>query len=124
MKFFLYITGLLVPTIMVASGWFMHKHPPKNINFIIGYRTARSMRSKEAWIFAQKKIGLLWKKTGTIALAASAVIQIPFFFLSVDAFSIACTVLMFLQLALLMLTIPPVERALKKKFPDTKETKQ
>lgn len=114
---FLFITDLLIPIIMLIAGYFMHKHPPKNINYVIGYRTARSMRNMDTWMFAQKKIGMLWQKTGLIALIVSIVIQIPFLFLSVDAFSIVCLVLMFAQLALLLLTIVPVERALKKKFP-------
>lgn len=121
MKIFLFLSGLLVPVIMLIAGWFMHRHPPKNINCAIGYRTGRSMKSPEAWMFAQKKTGAIWKKVGATALISSAAVQIPFFFLSADAFSIALLVLMFIQLFVLFMTIPPVERALKKEFPDTKK---
>lgn len=121
MKVFLFVTGLLVPAVMLITGWFMHKHPPKDINWVVGYRTGRSMKSPKAWRFAQKKTGAIWKKVGAIALIASAAVQIPFFFLSADAFSIASLVLMFIQLFVLFMTIPPVERALKKEFPDTKK---
>lgn len=120
MKVFLFIVDLLIPFIMLAAGYFMHKHPPKSINYVVGYRTARSMRSMDAWMFAQKKTGLLWQKVGAASLIASALIQIPFLFLSVDAFSVCSIVLMFVQLAMLLLTIPPIERALKKEFPDGK----
>jgi len=121
MKIFLFAIDLLVPAIMLIAGYFMHKHPPKNINYIVGYRTARSMRNMDAWQFAQKKVGMLWQKAGCIALIASVLIQIPFLFLSVDAFSAFSLVLMFAQLALLLLTILPVERALKREFPDEKK---
>jgi uncharacterized membrane protein len=121
MKAFLFFTGLIVPVIMIFTGWFMHKHPPKDVNWVIGYRTGRSMQSPEAWLFAQKKIGEIWKKAGAVTLLVSAAAMIPFLFLSVDAFSVASVVIMFSQLAVLLLTIPPVERALREKFPDPKK---
>ena len=118
MKFFLFLTNLIIPCIMAVSGWIISKHPPKKINYAIGYRTKRSMRSPEAWMFAQTKMGAIWKKVGAIMLIASSAAQIPLLFLSVDAFSIASLITMFAQLAVLLLTIPPIERALKKAFPD------
>ena len=121
MKAFLFFTDLLIPLIMLIAGYIMRRHPPKNINYVIGYRTRRSMRNMDSWLFAQNKIGAIWEKTGLIALAISAAVQIPFLFVSVDAFSVASLVLMFAQLALLLLTIPPVERALKREFPDEKK---
>lgn len=123
MKAFLFLTGLLVPLIMIAAGWFMHKHPPKEINWVIGYRTARSMRSQDAWMFAQKKIGVLWEKAGVVSLIASALIQIPFMFLSVEAHSVAMLVLLLAQMAALLMTILPVERALQKEFEDVADKK-
>lgn len=121
MKITLFFTSLIVPIIMILAGWLMHKHPPKDVNWVIGYRTGRSMRSPEAWIFAQKKIGAIWEKAGAVTLLVSAAALIPFLFLSVDAFSIASVVILFAQLAVLFLTIPPVERALKEKFPEAKK---
>ena len=123
MKAFLFLTGLLVPLIMIAAGWFMHKHPPKEINWVIGYRTARSMRSQDAWMFAQKKIGVLWEKAGVVSLIASALIQIPFMLLSVEAHSVAMLVLLLGQMAALLMTILPVERALQKEYGDTADKK-
>ncbi len=121
MKIFLFIIDLLVPAIMLIAGYFMRKHPPKNINYIIGYRTVRSMRNMDAWQFAQKKTGLIWEKVGLVTLAASALIQIPFLFFSLETFSIASVVLLLAQLAVLLLSILPVERALKREFPNDKK---
>ncbi len=121
MNLFLFITGLLVPFIMLTAGWFLHRHPPRDINWAIGYRTARSMKSKEAWMFAQKKMGIYWEWAGAAALIVSAAVQIPFMFFSIETMSIVSLVLMFVQLAVLIASIFPVERALKKEFPDTKK---
>lgn len=118
MKIFLFLITLLVPLVITAAGWFMHKHPPRDINWVIGYRTMRSMKSKEAWMFAQKKMGILWEKVGAIALIVSIAVQIPFLFFSVETMSIVSLVLMFVQLAVLIASVLPVERALKKQFPD------
>lgn len=116
MKLFLFIMDLIVPVVMVIAGSMMLHHPPKKINSVYGYRTARSMRNMDTWLFAHKAAGKTWMKWGTAALIASGIVQIPFFFLSVDAFSIASMVLMFIQIAVLLVSIAPVERALKREF--------
>lgn len=121
MMAFLFLTDLLIPAIMILAGYFMHKHPPKNINWVVGYRTARSMRNMDTWIFANRKMGEIWKKAGIIVLIASIFVQIPFFFLSVDAFSIMSVAVLFAQLAILLISIVPVERALKKEFSDAEK---
>ncbi len=121
MKIFLFLITLLVPLIITIAGWFMHKHPPREVNWIIGYRTMRSMKSKEAWMFSQKKMGILWEKAGAVTLIVSAAVQVPFLFFSVETMSIVSLVLMFVQLAVLLASVFPVERALKKEFPDTKK---
>jgi uncharacterized membrane protein len=46
------ILGITGPLFMVL-GYYFSKFPPKKINNIYGYRTPRSMKSQEAWDFAQ-----------------------------------------------------------------------
>lgn len=121
MKIYLFLVDLLIPVVIIMAGWFMHKHPPKKINHLIGYRTARSMRNMDTWLFAQKKAGMIWEKTGVILLLVSVFVQIPFLFFPVDALSVLSMVLMFIQLAALFFTIFLVERALKNGFSETKE---
>ena len=118
MKAYLFIMNLLVPLIMIGAGYFMLKCPPAKINRFFGYRTARSMRNADTWRFAHEKAGSAWMKWGVILLAASAAVQIPLLFLSVDAFSYASLVVLFAQTAVLLISIVPVERALKKEFGD------
>lgn len=120
MKLLLFFLNLIVPAIMIIGGWFLHRHPPKEINLAVGYRTRRSMKSIEAWRFANRKIGVLWKKTGLISLLATVAVQIPFLFQPADSLAVLSLILTTVQLALLLLSIIPVERALKKQFPDEK----
>ena len=51
MAFWLFLTAmdLLIPAIMVGIGARFLKHPPKTINALYGYRTARSMKNQETW---------------------------------------------------------------------------
>lgn len=39
----------------LVAGFVMSKYPPKKINSLYGYRTSASMKSQQAWNFAQKK---------------------------------------------------------------------
>jgi uncharacterized membrane protein len=45
---------LLVTAVFLLCGVIMMRFPPKKINPLYGYRTLASMRSEEAWKFAQK----------------------------------------------------------------------
>jgi uncharacterized membrane protein len=50
----LFFMPLLVGTIFSVVGFFMYRFPPKSINYLYGYRTKSSMKSKDCWDFAQK----------------------------------------------------------------------
>ncbi len=51
MAFWLYMLAadLLLPLLMALLGRRFRTHPPKEINGVYGYRTARSMKSRETW---------------------------------------------------------------------------
>ena len=61
---FIFCFNQLTPILMILGGQIMWKHSPKNINSIIGYRTSRSMKNIDTWLFAQKHCGKLWWKIG------------------------------------------------------------
>lgn len=70
------IAGLgLVYSILGAWMW---KKPPRKINLLAGYRTARSMKSQAAWDFAQAYAGRLMCLCGLALLLVAA----PLFWLS------------------------------------------
>lgn len=49
---------------MIVLGYLFYKKQPQDINYILGYRTQRSMSSKENWIYANKRMGQVWVKLG------------------------------------------------------------
>ena len=99
MVFWLYCSGmnLLLPVVMILLGVRFQRHPPRKINALYGYRTARSMRSQETWRFAlaAAPVTLGWDS---------------------EAVSTASLALVGVELAVLVGSIFPVERALKKHF--------
>ena len=52
------------------------KFPPKKINGIYGYRTARSMKSQENWDTAQRYSSRLMLKQGLVMLAIAGLLNV------------------------------------------------
>lgn len=115
---FMFVCDLIVPFIMIICGRMMWKHPPKNINGIIGYRTTRSMKNKETWKFAHDYCGQLWWRVGWMLLIPSIIIHFPFYQKSDDAIGIMGGILCTLQCIILIASIFPTEIALKRNFND------
>ncbi len=113
---FLFLCDLLIPVIMILAGWCMEKHPPKKINGWIGYRTGRSMKNRQTWIFAHQYAGKLWRRWGLAMLLLSAAVHIPFLNAGEEALGVLCIFVTLIQSALLIGSILPVERALEKNF--------
>jgi len=109
---------LLIPFLILLLGIITKKYPPKSINSIIGYRTSRSMINDETWQFAQKKCAELWIKYGTVIFLAFSLLCITYFFLDNKIQVIIMLVSKFLQVMLILASIPIVEKALKSKFND------
>jgi uncharacterized membrane protein len=66
---------LLLGAVFMASGWFLQRFPPTSKNPWYGYRTSTSMRSPEAWKFAQcfsarvmKRLGIAYVVCASICL--------------------------------------------------------
>jgi len=113
---FMFICMLMIPAIMVYFGIKFHKSAPKNINWAYGYRTERSIKNRDTWVFAHKCIGRLWKSWG-IALVPISII--PLFFVlgaAVEKVGNLCIALMAVQLVFLIVPIFIVESRLKNTF--------
>ncbi|HZK41622.1 MAG TPA: SdpI family protein, partial [Clostridia bacterium] len=83
-----------------------------------GYRTRRSMINQETWNFANRTMGRIWMTWGLLLLVPSLLVL---FFLKTGAvqnLEIWIVLLTLVQLAVLILSIFPVERALKANFDD------
>jgi len=123
-KIFIFIINLLLPIIMLVFGNVFLKHPPGKVNMAYGYRTKRSMKNQETWKFAHQYCGKIWKHAGIVMLVATLVISIAGFFMEENVFGGISVVLMHVQLAALIGTIYPVERALKENFDENGNRKK
>lgn len=115
---FMFAFDLLIPALMIISGKMMWKHPPKNINGIIGYRTTRSMKNRDTWKYAHDYCGRLWWKIGWCLLLPSVIIHFPFYNRSEDKIGFMGSILCAIQCVCLIIPIFFTERALKRNFTD------
>ena len=67
----------IIGSLFILLGYYFSKFPPKKINNIYGYRTPRSMKSQEAWDFAQVYGAKKMMVAGLIMLVAGLLL-IPF----------------------------------------------
>ena len=118
MGFWIYMLAmeLLIPLIMTGFGWYFSGRAPKKINPVFGYRTAMSMKNQDTWEFAHRHSGRIWKICGLILLPVTVV---PMLFVIDGDEGIVGTVggiVCGVQLAVLIGSIFPTERALRKNF--------
>ena len=113
----LLLVNLLIPAAMIGFGLLLTKKPPKKVNGLYGYRTSRSMKNQDTWDFAQRYMGKVWWKWGWIMLPPVVLAQ-TLTLLCPDVNSMCCWSLvpMTAELVVLMASISPVERALKRNF--------
>lgn len=106
------LAHLLIGPLMLVISLIFIKYPPKRPNHYYGYRTKRSMKSQEAWEFANQFSNQLLLK---LAIITSIVQLITYFLLeSSQSIMIAAIVLVIGVIAILPLT----ENALKERFKD------
>lgn len=117
MNLLMIIMLFVIPVIALLIGMRTKNNPPKNINKIVGYRTARSMASQEAWDYANRRCGEMMYKGGIYTLIAGVVgtIIILLAKLSEDVVvvSIIVTVVLLLQTILLIFPMRTIEKELR-----------
>ena len=121
MAFWLFFTAmdLLIPGIMVGIGTRFLKHPPGTINAWYGYRTARSMKNQETWDFAHETCGKLWVRLGKLSFLPALLAAVLTLGRGIETVSVASIVVVTVQTLVLIGSIFPVERALKRNFDDS-----
>ena len=121
MAFWLFFTAmdLLIPGIMVGIGTRFLKHHPGTINAWYGYRTARSMKNQETWDFAHEICGKLWVCLGKLSFLPALLAAVLTFGRGIETVSVASIVVVTVQTLVLIGSIFPVERALKRNFDDS-----
>lgn len=75
--FFMMASNLLLPVLMIIIGKVFVKRPPRTINGIYGYRTRRSMKNQDTWLFAHLYCGKLWQKIGWCMFPLAIVAMFP-----------------------------------------------
>lgn len=111
---------LLIPIIMVVFGLVLKFIPPSKINSFYGYRTKRSMKSQQAWDYAQRRIGVLWLYMGVI-LYIIIVLSMLFSATSKEHLSFIHGSI---GMVALIIGIPFVEKELKEKFDENGNQKK
>ncbi len=113
---FMFVMVLLTPLFMIAFGSYFKRSAPKQINAIFGYRTTRSMKNRDTWEFAHHRCGKIWLSAGMV-LAIITVAAMAFSWgKSIDYIGRHGALLMIAQIPVLLLSIIPVELALKQTF--------
>lgn len=111
------VCNLLVPAVVIWYGRRFKKNPPRKVNTLFGYRTNRSMKNQETWDFAQRKMGDVWGRTGFVMLPPVVTCQaLTLFCPTIDSMCLWSLPITVVEVALLLLSMVPVERALKKYF--------
>ena len=100
---------LFIPVLMILCGYLMYKHTQKDINGLVGYRTAMSMKNQETWDFANNYCGV-------VMTIISALVCVPYFFMSSGNATVIMCIAEVIQVVVLCWTIVPTERALKDNF--------
>ncbi|WP_394980388.1 SdpI family protein [Candidatus Allofournierella excrementavium] len=118
MGFWVYmlVMNLLIPFTMIGFGRYFEKGGPKEINGVFGYRTPMSMKNKDTWEFAHKHCGRIWYICGWISLAATVVCLLLLLGKDEDVVGTASSILVGAQLAVIIASVLPTERALRKEF--------
>lgn len=113
---FMLSMDLLVPVCMIGLGQRFLKSAPQKINPVFGYRTTMSMKNQDTWAFAHSYCGKLWVQCGKVLLAASVAAMLFFLGKDISKISAAGAAVCIAQTVVMVGTLFPVERALKKAF--------
>jgi len=114
-----FISGLIVPLVLLGFGRTYVKSPPETVSPMEGYRTVMSMKNQDTWDFAQRCYGRTCWKIGWVLLPLTALNQILMLRCPVESMDFCFWNIGFVMLeavAVVAAIYIPVERALKKTF--------
>ena len=110
------IANLIIPLIMLIFSIIFLKKSPDKINPVYGYRSRRSMKSKEAWAHAHYLCAKIWLIASIILLTLTAVAMLLVINKSENVIGTVGQIVTYSQLAVIVLSIIPVEVSLKRNF--------
>ena len=109
-----FFTAFLCGIIFCIIAVIFLKNPPKEINYLYGYRTQSSMKNQEVWDFSQRFSSQKMLESGIGLIILSF---LPLFFNIDEVVNIIISLLLCLGTCVYM--IAATEKAIKKKFPNT-----
>lgn len=103
----------IIGLVYFIAGIILRVKPPKAINGLYGYRTKRSMKSIEAWNFAQEYSSLIMIRYGLIHVAIFLILSV-----FIQNINIAESLALALIPTFIIAAIPIIqtEKELKKRF--------
>lgn len=107
--------SLLCGVIFLLAAGLTHSFPPKEINYLYGYRTKRSMKSQESWDFAQRYSNIQMVKAALFMIVISFAGYL-FSAENVALHLIGGTAITIIGVAYMLIT---TERELKKRFAES-----
>lgn len=110
MNSLLLLTNLAIGPLLLVLALIFRAYPPKNINWVYGYRTERSRKSQQAWDAANKYSNELMMWVGIITTIAQ--IGLYFIFEPSVVLLVACGIMVALLIAMIII----VETYLKNNF--------
>ena len=113
---FMFIMVLLIPLTMLFFGWLLFRKTPKEINYVYGYRTKRSMMNEETWKFANQYFGKAWYLCGLISVPLSVMAITLVLGKGTETVGTIGGIITMLQMLPLIGAIVPTESELKKNF--------
>lgn len=108
------LVDFLVPVLMLLFGMALWKAPPDSVDKWYGYRTKRALKSQEAYVFAQIRIGKIW--TAASVPLAALTLGLVLAFREHQEFETISLAVLAGQIVVMLLCMIPVEMALKKKY--------
>ena len=115
---FMLICVLLLPVAMLFLGYRWQQKPPSSINAVFGYRTRRSMSSKQAWDYAHRYCGRMWVRCGWFSAVFTVLSMILLGTVTLDAAVVGIVggIITCLELLPAAVSLAATERALKRVF--------
>jgi hypothetical protein len=116
MFIFSIIISLLIPGTLIGFGLLWGTHAPKQVSYVVGYKTAMAQKNSETWAFAQQ----YWAKQCAnfgLPLPVPSVLAI-FLFRNGgdDTLGFVLIAVVAVQIVIFLLPIIPTELALRKNF--------
>lgn len=108
------IVIIIIPLAVTFVGFILKQCADSDADNTVGYRTRRSMASKEAWQLANKMCSQLWITGGIITAVFSVVLPFTAFLLWNDTVGLyVSTAILIIQIITLILSVVAVEKKLQ-----------